>query len=115
MFIDKWANFLMNERLSPQRVPNPMVLVRLCELLSATGPPKRKPYADRLKSRRLVCLVAMENGIDLAGLKHRRKMSMSRGLLDIWNTVYQERYGSSYGTSGGKEVSRRDVKTRLAR
>jgi hypothetical protein len=93
-YIDLWANFLMNERLTPQRVDDPMVLVRLCELLAQTGKPIIRPYAKRLLTRRLVCVTAMEHGIDLAGLKFRGKLAMSRGLLDAWNKAYVERYGS---------------------
>jgi len=110
--IDIWANFLANHKLTPQRVPNQMILVQLCKKLSETGEtPKYKPYHARLKSRELVCKIAMTNGIDLAAIKHNCKVAMSRGLLDAWNKAYQEVYGSAYGTAGAKEADRRDIMT----
>lgn len=112
--IDLWANFLMNEKLSPQRVPNPMVLVALAEKLATIRGPKVRPYKLRIESRRLVVQTAMDMGIDLAGIKHHGKIAMARSLLDIWNEEYAKRFGSTFGTAGAKETTRRDVKTRLA-
>ena len=109
--IDKWGNFLSGHKLTPQRA-EPMVLVKLCELLAATGQAPKWDYKERLQCRRLVCLTAMENGIDLGGMRHQGKLAMARGLLDVWNQVYQEKYGSNYGTTGQKEASRRDAKIR---
>lgn len=111
--INLWANFLMNHKLTPERV-DPMKLVALAELLAAKGSPKHRPHTAQLESRRLVCETAMEAGIDLSSWKYHGKVAMARGLLDMWNTVYQQRYGSTFGTAGAKEVTRRDVKTKLA-
>lgn len=111
--VDLWANFLANEKLTPARVEDPMLLVKLCEKLAETGGPRVKPYAAKLISRRRVVNQAMDLGIDLAALKDRGKLIMSRGLLDIWNSEYAKRYGSNVGTAAWKEAKRRDIKTLL--
>lgn len=110
--INLWASFLAGHGLTVERVDT-NVLIRLCELLAAKGSPKVRPHQARLLSRELVCLTAMEAGIDLAGLKHRGRLLMTRGLLDAWNAAYAKRYGSNFGTSGVREAARRDVKGRL--
>jgi hypothetical protein len=109
-----WASFLANHKLTAERTGNLEVLLSLCKLLAAIEGPKVKPHTARLRSRRLVCLTAMEAGIDLTALKCHGKVAMARGLLDMWNACYQERYGGTYGTARAKEVSRRGVKTKLA-
>jgi hypothetical protein len=115
--IDLWANFLAHEKLTPNRVEDTwaMELVRLCEALAAKARPKFKPYRERLLTRQILCETAMELGIDLASIKnkHNQKIIMGRGLLDIWNQVYERRFGSSYGTAGEWEATRRNVKTNL--
>lgn len=116
--INQWANFLANHKLTPKRVKHPAaiaLLIQLCELLARKGSPKMRPYTARLQSRRLVCMTAMQAGIDLASMKHHGKMAMSRGLLDSWNQTYREAYLSTLGTAGAKEATRRDVKTKLAK
>lgn len=112
--INLWASFLAGHGLTVERV-DPSVLIKLCERLAAKGSPKVRPHQARLLSRELVCLTAMEAGIDLAGLKHRGRLLMTRGLLDAWNAAYAKRFGSNFGTSGVREASRRDVKARLAK
>lgn len=112
--VDLWASFFANEKLTVNRVPIDMLL-RLADLLVTKGlSPKVRPYSQRLESRRQVCIVAMDNGIDLPAYKHNGKPAMSRGLLDAWNKAYVEKYGSNYGTSGVREATRRDVKTKLS-
>lgn len=115
--INLWANFLGGHKLTPKRLgaKNGLVLVELCQKLAHKGSPRWRPYAARLASRKLVCEVAMEAGIDLAGFKYHGKVAMARGLLDAWNQVYLERYGGTYGTAGAKEVIRRNVKTKLGK
>lgn len=113
--IDLWANFLANEKLTPQRVPDPMILVRLCEELAKDGHPCIKQHKDKLESRRKVVAKAMDLSIDLTAIKCRAKMAMGRGLLDAWNLEYQRRFGSVVGTSGEHEVKRRGVSTRLSK
>lgn len=108
--IDLWANFLANEKLTPQRVDDPMLLVRLCEELAKRARPKIRPYTDKLKSRALVAVTAIDLGIDLAGLKHDGRMAMARSLLDIWNVEYAMKFGSAYGTAGWREDRRRKAK-----
>lgn len=112
--INLWALFLANEKLTPRRTGQPMVLVRLCELLAGHGGPRYRPHAARLASRRLVCETAMDAGIDLAGMKYKGKLAMSRGLLDVWNEVYGKRYGSIVGTAGEYEAIRRDTKSAVS-
>lgn len=111
--IDKWANFLANEKLTPKRVDNPMVLVELCEALAAKQGPKTRPYAAKQESRLLVCETAIDLGIDLTQFKIGHKLVMARSLLDAWNKVYEKRFGSTFGTVGEKEVTRRLIKTQL--
>ncbi len=113
-----WANFLDIHYLSVGRVGNQhcQKLVLLCQELGKIERPKIRPYTARLMSRRLVCQVAMDLGIDLTAMKGKdKKMAMHRGLLDIWNQVYKEKYGDTFGTPGAKEVVRRNVKTKLGR
>jgi hypothetical protein len=111
---DLWANFLCNEKLSPQRCAGyEMSLVQLCEELAKKRGPKVRPYKLRLESRQLVVQTAMDLGIDLAGIKFRGKMAMARSLLDTWNSEYTKRFGSNIGTSSWKEDKRRNAKMRL--
>jgi hypothetical protein len=116
--IDKWANFLANEKLRPASVGEhwTMELVRLCEALAAKRGPKVTPYAERLASRRLVVDTAMDLGIDLPAIRGRTgRLVISRSLLDAWNLAYRERHGSILGTASAREAKRRDIKTRLCR
>ena len=108
--IDLWASFLSNEKLTPQRVPDVMVLVTLCEELAKRDGPRVRPHALRLKSRELVCETALDLSIDLAGIKHNGKMAMARSLLDAWNLCYARRFGAIYGTAGWREDKRRNCK-----
>lgn len=108
--IDAWARFLAAEKLTPKSTNDPETLIKLCELLSAHGlRPCRRPYEERQLSRAILCLTAMQNGIDLAKWRY----DIGRGLLDMWNVVYYHRYGSTFGTAGAKEIVRRKVKTKL--
>lgn len=112
--IDKWADFLANEKLTPQRVPDPMVLVALCEELTKDGPPCILMHKDKLESRRKVVAKAMDMSLDLTAIRYYGKVAMGRGLLDAWNLEYQRRFGSIIGTAGEHEVKRRGVSTRLS-
>ena len=114
--IDKWANFLANEKLRPSSVGEQwtMELVRLCEALAAKRGPKVSPYRAKLESRRLVCETAMDLGIDLPAIKARGRVAMARSLLDAWNSAYAARHGSTFGTAAAREAIRRNVVTRLS-
>lgn len=115
--INSWANFLFNEKLDPKHMtPHQIIdLVRLCGLLAEVRPPKINMHKDKLESRRFVCETAIENSIDLAGIKKQgKKLMMGRGLLDMWLVVYQEYFDDAYGTTAFTESKRRDIKTRLA-
>lgn len=108
--IEKWINFLDNHRLTAKVMGQERQQV-LARFLAATGEgPKWRPYPLRLVSRRLVCSVAMDAGIDLGAIRNRGRMAMDSGLLKEWNAVYTEKYGSNYGTSGWKERGRRNAK-----
>jgi hypothetical protein len=116
--IDKWANFLANEKLRPASVGEQwtMELVRLCEALAAKRGPRVRPYLEKLASRRLVVDTAMDLGIDLPAIRGRTgRLVISRSLLDAWNLAYRERHGSTVGTASAREAKRRDIKTRLCR
>jgi hypothetical protein len=115
--IDLWAGFLAHEKLCPKCMGEEDVLdiLELAEELAKLGSPSYTPYLERLKTRRLIVTTAMELGIDLTAIKHRVKMLMGRGLLDIWVSEYKMRYGSSVGTQAEWERKRRDIKTRLSR
>jgi len=106
-----WHSFLDNHKLDY----NDPKLQELCVQLALRGRPKVRPHKARLESRRLVCLVAIEMGLDLTAIKHKGKIVMSRGLLDAWNLAYKEKYGSTLGTAGSKEVTRRNIKTKLSK
>ena len=114
--IDLWAQFLANEKLSPDRIEEhwAMELVRLCEALAAKRGPKVRPYHAKLESRRLVCETAMELGIDLPAIKAQGRVAMARSLLDAWNSAYAARHGSTLGTASAREAIRRNVVTRLS-
>lgn len=111
--INKWANFLMNDKLSPAGLKDDDVLVilDLCAKLAQIRPPKIQMHKDKIESRRLVCVTAMEAGYDLAGIKRHGKMAMGRGLLDVWNEEYKKKFGTIFGTLGEQEVIRRGVST----
>lgn len=116
--IDLWARFLDHEKLSPKRLDDKQHifwLIELCEILAEKSSPKYRPYKDRLLTRDLICRTAIENGMDLTKFKHHGKLAMGRGLLDAWNKVYREIFGSTFGTVTEREVMRRDVKTRLSK
>lgn len=106
-----WENFLENEKLYADRLDGDIDrLVLLCEKLASIRPPKIKPHKAKLESRRLVAETAIDMGFDLTQLKYKGRPAMGRGLLDVWNVVYKERFGTNYGTSGAKEVIRRNIK-----
>ena len=117
--INLWANFLFNEKLDPKKINEEDVLdlIELCVTLSKIRRPRVRPYKDRLESRRLIVSIAMDLGIDLAGIRHKvtKKYLIGRGLLNMWNKICVERYGSIHGTQSLWEAKRRDVKTRLSR
>lgn len=109
-----WINFLDNEKLSADRVDpqSQPRLLALAEELAKKRRPKIKPYAQKLISRRVVVETAMDMSFDLTGIKHKGKPAISRSLLDAWNIVYKERFGTTFGTAAEKEVKRRDIKLR---
>jgi|2_EtaG_2_1085320.scaffolds.fasta_scaffold00029_58 hypothetical protein len=114
--IDKWANFLMNEKLEPKRMPNKqdvLLIIRLCEELARIRGPKIRPHKLKLESRRFVCDTAIKLGIDLSSIKSKKgKMLMGRGLLDAWMLAYKENFDSTFGTVAEKETIRRNIKQR---
>jgi hypothetical protein len=120
MSINNWANFLANEKLDPEYISSADTsrLMDLCIKLDELGyTPKISMYKHKMESRKILVKVAMSIELDLLSIKHKftGKRLIGRGLLDMWNQVYQERFGSTIGTSGAKEAQRRDVKTKLRR
>jgi hypothetical protein len=116
MSINLWANFLANEKLTPERVGDRLPdLIRLAEELAKDGSPKIRPHKAKLESRKRVARKAIDLSIDLTSIKHRGKMAMGRGMLDAWNSVYAERFGGIVGTSGEKELNRRRIVTKITR
>lgn len=115
--INSWANFLFNEKLDPKHMhPHQVInLMRLCGLLADQRGPIIRSHKEKLESRRFVCETAIENGIDLAGIKkHGKKLMMGRDLLDMWLEVYLEYFDHAYGTAAFTEAKRRNIKTKLA-
>lgn len=119
--IDLWANFMKNEHISPDKIgDNPKVLLKLLELcrrLAELQPPEISMHKDKLRSRALVCQVAMEMEFDLPAIRGYKngklKPIIGRGLLDAWNIEYAKKFGSNLGTNGVAEVRRRTIVTRL--
>lgn len=117
--IDLWANFLFNEKLDPNQLDpkDTLRLLELCQRLAQIRPPKINPHKSKLESRALVCETAIDMGFDLMTIKRLKngvsKVAMGRGLLDVWNEVYKKRFGSTLGTSGESEVTRRKIVTNL--
>ncbi len=118
--IDLWAAFLANDKLEPKRTDEAgtMTILRLCEeLVKRSQPPfvfcPFRSHPDRLRHRKMVAETAMDLGIDLMAIRHKGKPAMGRGLIDAWNAAYAERFGSTYGTAGAKEVARRTAKTTI--
>lgn len=113
--IDKWANFLAQHKLTPQRTGRHEDLISLAETLAKSGAsPAWSPYPSRLAARQSVVQTAMDLGIDLASMKHRSGTAMDRGMLDAWNAEYLKRFGGLEGTPGAKELLRRQIVTKLA-
>jgi hypothetical protein len=114
--LNLWASFLAAEKLTAKTVDNFEVLLDLAQELAKRGVvPSRRPYKDRIQSRRLVVNAAMDLGIDLTGLKKQGdKLAMGRGLLDVWKEEYARRFGSAFGTAAWAELKRRAVVTKLA-
>ena len=111
--VDIWAGFLAFDKLTPERCgENVMRVVALCERLAAVQPQPKffRSYQDRTEARRLVCETAIIMGLALTSIKHRGKVAMGRGLLDVWRAVYAERFGSDVGTAGDKEARRRNAR-----
>lgn len=117
--INLWANFLASEKLTPKSVgeEGTQILLTLAEALAKLKvKPCRRPYFFRQVARRAVVEQAINLGIDLPALTTvRGKVAMGRGLLDMWSTVYKERFGSNYGTNAWFELKRRGVVTKLAK
>src|SRR5687768_10406601 len=113
--INLWASFLAKHKLTIQRVDQFDLLLKLCEILATKGKPRVQPYKAELETRKLLCLTAMDNSIDLTQLTYKGRLAMSRGLLDMWNKTYAEKYGSSFGTVGDREVKRRNIKIQLGK
>ncbi len=110
-----WASFLAHEKLTAKRV-DVESLLKLAEKLVETGQtPLYRPYPMRIRTRELICTVAMDMGLDLPAFKYFGKVAMGRGLLDVWERVYVERFGSSYGTNAWAELNRRKVVTKLSK
>ncbi len=116
---DLWANFLFNEKLDPVRIREEkwiLLLIALCEKLASIQRPNLNTHKTKLDCRKLVCETAMEMGIDLPGIKSNKgKYLIGRGLLDMWNKVTAEKYGSAIGTQSEWEAKRRNVVTRLSK
>jgi hypothetical protein len=119
MSIDKWANFLKNEKLDPKNISAEwtMKLIQLCEALASIHSPKISMHKFKIESRKLVVETAMNLGIDLASIRHKMtgRYIIGRGLLDVWNQVYKERYGAIDGTRGQLIDIHRKVVTHLRR
>lgn len=115
--INLWASFLANEKLDPKFLApaDTLILLDLAAKLALIQTPRVRPYKARCDCRKLVCQVAMDNGIDLTAIKIRGKMAMARSLLDAWNTEYQARFGTIEGTSGAREDVRRRIKMSLSK
>jgi len=120
-----WGAFLCHEKLDPVNV-NDSDVVKIIDLTTALVEYSKasddkfcpyRSYTDRLYHRRVVCYIAMDMGMDLLEIKSKwtGKKIIGRGLLDMWNTLYGERFGSTVGTSGEHEVKRRGVSTKLAK
>lgn len=89
--INCWANFLSNEKLTPERVgDNFDVILFLAEQLAIEGKPNLNMHKDKLESRRRVVAKAMDYQIDLVQIKYKNKVAMGRGLLDAWNLEYKK-------------------------
>lgn len=119
--INKWANFLKNEKLDPEVLSekDTLKLMTLAAKLAEGGPPKIGSHADKIASRRKVCIAAFDLEIDLMGMKKRKyhggsKPAIGRGLLDVWNEEYGKRFGGTIGTLGASEVTRRTVVTKMS-
>lgn len=119
--VDLWASFLAHEKLQADWVgpDGTLKLMDLCRELARREGDKMYPvyrsHKDRIIGRRKVCEAAMDMGLDLLSLtrpKHQgrgRKPAIGRGLLDVWNEVYKERFGDTRATPGAVEVIRRKV------
>lgn len=114
---DAWFNLLENHGFNNKMVGLSVLKPLVRELVREHGWPEGWATTHKKRSmwRVALCRTAMEYGVDLAEFKYRGRLVMTRGLLDVWNKVYQEKYGSAAGTAGQKEAVRRDVKTRLAK
>ncbi len=120
--INLWANFLSNEKLSPEYLSpeDTIKIISLCDRLATIANPCIRTHKHKLDSRRLVVTTAFDMGIDLLAMKRPKhsggtKPAIGRGLLDIWNEEYAKRFGSAKGTSGEAEVRRRGIVTRLSK
>jgi hypothetical protein len=102
--IDLWAGFLKHEKLDPKQMSPDWVLklIGLCEELAKKGKPKYRPYAARIQTRELIVNTAMDMAIDLVNIRNKFKgrYIIGRGLLDVWNRIYEKRFGSIHGTRG---------------
>jgi hypothetical protein len=110
--IDKWANFLANEKLEPKKFPpkQKLQLIELAQALANIQSPQIRPYKAKLASRNLVCNTAIRLSIDLMAFHYHGKPALSRGLLDAWNKEYENQFGSTLGTTGEKENVRRTIR-----
>lgn len=121
--VDLWASFLAHEKIEPKSLVDPRdvtKLLDLCNRLAELDRPRYRPYKARIETRKLVCNTAMDMGFDLLALKRRKptgrgtKPTIGRGLLDTWNEVYKQRFGSTVGTAGAQEIVRRKVVGKLS-
>ena len=118
---ERWANKLAHDKLRMDVVGDGAraQLIELCAEL-AVRHPKVTCRVHPLHSRRQVCEVAVDLGIDLTAIKSlsrfkRGKPLIGRGLLDVWAVVLKERFGSAVGTKAWFEQKRRDIKMKLAK
>lgn len=115
--INKWANFLYNEKLDPDNLSptDTLKIMALAETLASIRGPEISTHVLKLESRKLVVETAMDMLIDLPSMKHARngRTIMGRGLLDAWNLAYAKKFGSIVGTPGQAAVRHRDIVTKM--
>lgn len=123
--IDYWAQFFAHEKLDPKTfLDNKHVeqLIALCQKLAETGTPydgKGFSHVAKMNARRRAVNAAMDMGFDLLAIRKRghirgSKPAIGRGLLDVWNEEYRERFGSTVGTPGAFEITRRKISGNIA-
>lgn len=118
-----WAGRLAHDKMEMDKV-NDQDRAKLIELVAELA--KRHPEAQgqshvhTLHFRKLVAETAMDLGIDLLAIKSmsrfkRGKPIIGRGLLDVWNEVLKQRFGSAVGTNAWREDKRRKIVTDMSK